>query len=50
MDRKGLVLQLSISAKDEAEVQQAMDDYQQNASTGTTTLGALLREKMNKGE
>jgi small subunit ribosomal protein S1 len=50
MDRKGRVLQLSIRAKDEAEVQQAMDDYQQNASTGTTTLGALLREKMNKGE
>ncbi len=50
MDRKGRVLQLSIRAKDEADVQQAMDDYQQNASTGTTTLGALLREKMNKGE
>ena len=53
MDRKGRVLQLSIRAKDEAEVQQAMDDYQSSthsAQTGTTTLGALLREKMNKGE
>ena len=50
MDRKGRVLQLSIRAKDEAEVQQAMDDYQSTAHTGTTTLGALLREKMNKGE
>jgi small subunit ribosomal protein S1 len=50
MDRKGRVLQLSIRAKDEAEVQQAMDDYSQSAHTGTTTLGALLREKMNKGE
>jgi len=43
-------LQLSIRAKDEAEVQQAMDDYQSSAQTGTTTLGALLREKMNRGE
>jgi len=50
MDRKGRVLQLSIRAKDEADVQQAMDDYSQSAHTGTTTLGALLREKMNKGE
>jgi small subunit ribosomal protein S1 len=50
MDRKGRVLQLSIRAKDEADVQQAMDEYQQNASTGTTTLGALLREQMSKGE
>ncbi|MEO5596266.1 MAG: 30S ribosomal protein S1 [Lysobacteraceae bacterium] len=50
MDRKGRLLQLSIKAKDEAEVQQAMDDIQQSASTGTTTLGALLREKMNKAE
>ncbi len=50
MDRKGRVLQLSIRAKDEAETQQAMDDYQSSAQTGTTTLGALLREKMNKGE
>jgi small subunit ribosomal protein S1 len=50
MDRKGRVLQLSIRAKDEAEQQQAIDDYSQSAHTGTTTLGALLREKMNKGE
>ncbi|HEV2607103.1 MAG TPA: 30S ribosomal protein S1 [Xanthomonadaceae bacterium] len=52
MDRKGRVLQLSIRAKDEADVQQAMDDYSQsaNANTGTSSLGALLREKMNKAE
>ncbi len=50
MDRKGRVLQLSIRAKDEADVQQAMDDYSQSAQTGTSSLGALLREKMNRGE
>ncbi len=50
MDRKGRTLQLSIRAKDEAEQQQAIEEYSQSAHTGTTTLGALLREKMNKGE
>ncbi len=50
MDRKGRVLQLSIRAKDEAEQQAAIEEYSASAHTGTTTLGALLREKMNKGE
>ncbi len=50
MDRKGRVLQLSIRAKDEAEVQQVMEEYQSSANTGTSSLGALLREKMNKAE
>ena len=50
MDRKGRTLQLSIKAKDEAEaagragrVQQSQSD----ASSGTTKLGALLREQLN---
>ncbi|MDP1696249.1 MAG: 30S ribosomal protein S1 [Xanthomonadaceae bacterium] len=51
MDRKGRVLQLSIRAKDEADVAQVMDDYQATASSsGTTKLGALLREQLNKSE
>jgi small subunit ribosomal protein S1 len=52
MDRKGRVLQLSIRAKDEAEVQQVMEEYQATSSahTGTSSLGALLREKMGKSE
>jgi small subunit ribosomal protein S1 len=51
MDRKGRVLQLSIRAKDEADVQQVMDEYQaSSAHTGTSSLGALLREKMGKTE
>ncbi len=53
MDRKGRVLQLSIRAKDEADVQQVMEDYQaatSSAHTGTSSLGALLREKMGKVE
>ena len=52
MDRKGRVLQLSIRAKDEADVQQVMEEYQATSSahTGTSSLGALLREKMGKGE
>ncbi len=49
MDRKGRVLQLSIRAKDDEEMQQALEDYQ-SASGGTTKLGALLKEQMNKSE
>jgi small subunit ribosomal protein S1 len=50
MDRKGRTMQLSIKAKDEAEVQEAMNDYNRSAaeaSSGTTKLGALLREQLN---
>jgi small subunit ribosomal protein S1 len=47
MDRKGRVLQLSIRAKDEEELQSVLDDYQ--GTTGATTqLGALLKEKFNR--
>ncbi|HET8942679.1 MAG TPA: 30S ribosomal protein S1 [Rudaea sp.] len=49
MDRKGRVLQLSIRAKDDEEMQQVLEDYQ-SASGGTTKLGALLKEQMNKSE
>ena len=49
MDRKGRVLQLSIRAKDEDDMQSALEEYQ-SASGGTTKLGALLKEQMNKSE
>ncbi|HXH01065.1 MAG TPA: 30S ribosomal protein S1, partial [Xanthomonadaceae bacterium] len=55
MDRKGRSLQLSIKSKDEVEVEtketrEAAEDYQ-SASSGTTRLGALLREQLdNKTE
>jgi small subunit ribosomal protein S1 len=49
MDRKGRVLQLSIRAKDDDEMQQALEEYQ-SASGGTTKLGALLKEQLSKSE
>ncbi|WP_342315334.1 30S ribosomal protein S1 [Lysobacter sp. FW306-1B-D06B] len=53
-DRKGRSMQLSIKAKDEAEQQEALADYNRasaDASSGTTKLGALLREQLgNKSE
>jgi len=49
MDRKSRLLQLSIRAKDEDELQSVLDEYQ-SASGGTTKLGALLKEQMNKAE
>uniref|UniRef100_UPI0025BF22CD 30S ribosomal protein S1 n=1 Tax=Arenimonas sp. TaxID=1872635 RepID=UPI0025BF22CD len=52
MDRKGRVMQLSIRAKDEAELQETMAEVNKSfdAASGTTKLGALLREQLNKGE
>jgi small subunit ribosomal protein S1 len=47
MDRKGRSLQLSIRAKDEDELQSALDEYQ-SASGATTKLGALLKEQLNR--
>jgi len=52
-DRKSRVLQLSIRAKDEAEIQETLAEYNSRsaeASSGTTKLGALLREQLGKGE
>jgi small subunit ribosomal protein S1 len=49
MDRKGRLLQLSIKAKDEAELAEVLEEYQ-NASSGTTNLGALLKEQMRRGD
>jgi small subunit ribosomal protein S1 len=53
-DRKGRTMQLSIKAKDYAEESEAVADYNRQAaeaSSGTTRLGALLREQLgNKGE
>ena len=46
MDRKGRSLQLSIRAKDEADLREVLDEYQ-SASGGTTKLGALLREQLD---
>ena len=48
-DRKTRVMQLSIKAKDEAETKEALAEYNKaasDASSGTTKLGALLREQL----
>ena len=49
MDRRGRMLQISIRAKDEAEMKETLAEYQ-GAKSGTTKLGALLKEQMNKPE
>ncbi|MGH8192251.1 MAG: 30S ribosomal protein S1, partial [Rhodanobacteraceae bacterium] len=51
MDRKGRMLSLSIRAKDEAEMAETLSEYQsQHPGQGTTKLGALLKEQLNKSE
>ncbi|TZF91385.1 30S ribosomal protein S1 [Lysobacter lacus] len=53
-DRKSRQMQLSIKAKDYAEESEAVADYNRqssDAASGTTRLGALLREQLGqKGE
>jgi len=46
MDRKSRMLQLSIRAKDDDDLQSALEEYQ-SAAGGTTKLGALLKEQLN---
>ncbi|TXI12691.1 MAG: 30S ribosomal protein S1 [Polynucleobacter sp.] len=47
IDRKSRTINLSIKAKDSADQQQAMSKLQNEASAGTTNLGALLKAKMD---
>jgi len=48
IDRKSRVISLSIRAKEDDELAEALEEYQ-NASSGTTSLGDLLKEQMGKG-
>ncbi len=47
LDRKSRVINLSIKAKDADEESAAMEEYNGDASTGTTSLGDLLKEQMS---
>jgi small subunit ribosomal protein S1 len=47
LDRKSRVINLSIKAKDADEETAAMEEYNGDASTGTTSLGDLLKEQMS---
>ncbi|MDE2502689.1 MAG: 30S ribosomal protein S1, partial [Burkholderiales bacterium] len=53
VDRKMRSIQLSIKAKDNADEQQAMQKLSQTnerENAGTTSLGALLRAKLDNRE
>ena len=47
LDRRGRTLQLSIRAKEEDELADALEEYH-NTSIGTTKLGALLKEQLSR--
>jgi len=52
IDRKTRSIQLSIKAKDSADQQEAMQRLSQSnerEAAGTTSLGALLRAKLDQG-
>jgi small subunit ribosomal protein S1 len=47
VDRKNRSLNLSIKARDSAEASEAMERMKAEAATGTTSLGALLKAKLD---
>jgi small subunit ribosomal protein S1 len=47
LDRRGRTLQLSIRAKEDDELAEALEEYH-NTSVGTTKLGALLKEQLSR--
>jgi small subunit ribosomal protein S1 len=47
VDRKNRGLNLSIKARDSAEASEAMERMKAEAATGTTSLGALLKAKLD---
>jgi small subunit ribosomal protein S1 len=49
LDRKNRTLSLSIRAKDDAELAEALKEYKStSASSGTTSLGDLLKEQLDQ--
>jgi small subunit ribosomal protein S1 len=49
LDRKSRSLKLSIRAIEDEELAEALEEYRQsNASSGTTSLGELLKEQLNQ--
>ena len=49
LDRRSRVLNLSIRAMEEDQLQEVLEEYQ-NASAGTTSLGDLLKEQMDRAK
>ncbi|HVA54417.1 MAG TPA: 30S ribosomal protein S1 [Gammaproteobacteria bacterium] len=50
MDRKNRNISLSVKAKEIQEETQAMEDYARNSTSGTTTLGDLLKEHIGNDQ
>jgi small subunit ribosomal protein S1 len=50
LDRKNRTLSLSIKAVEDAELAEALEEYHQTSATsGTTSLGELLKEQLDQG-
>ncbi len=48
LDRKSRTLALSIRAKEDDELAEALEEYQSAATSSSTTLGDLLKEQLDK--
>jgi small subunit ribosomal protein S1 len=50
VDKKNRAITLSIKAKEVAEEAEAIQDYTRKSTTGTATLGDILKEQMGSGK
>jgi len=50
VDKKNRAITLSIRAKESAEEAEMLQDYTRKSSTGTATLGDILKEQMGQQE
>lgn len=50
VDRKNRTISLSVKAKEVAEEAEALQDYSRKSTTGTATLGEILKEQLSGNE
>ena len=50
VDKKNRAITLSIKAKEVAEEAEALQDYSRKSTTGTATLGDLIKEQMDRDD
>jgi small subunit ribosomal protein S1 len=50
VDRKNRTITLSIKAKEVAEEAEVLQDYSRKSTTGTTTLGDILKEQLGSND
>jgi small subunit ribosomal protein S1 len=50
VDKKNRTISLSVRAKEAAEEAEVLQDYSRKSTSGTATLGDILKEQMAQGQ